>query len=462
MCKKILLLLIIPINILFSGNSFAEENQSLNDIIKAALYGLNGPGVARLPIDPPAPDPPDFIVRKTWLETPWGTETYKFGLKESFNTKAQSENIGDGTCVSGEKEDIIGHFYLSKGYKEDDHSGDNAWRRLDSTTTKCSNLGPGETHTETKNTIIGEWITEPGIYDIVYCIDHPQDDHNNGGDHAEKHESNNCSTEAVFEVTADDYVNVPSIDFVVIGLQLRGTIPYYAGDQAHFGGWIKNQGTAGSPSNIRSSYSVQCPGTSRIYLADDGTEASHLDSGASAWEENIGAVTLPNVAGTCTAYFCADYQGAVVETDETNNCASFAFVLQPRPKPKLVITKFQDQVGCCTTNIGSSTKPDIWVRNDGLVAPATNVTVLYQISSPIATGGAWWNIGYGIITPGELSSGKTDEDYMEGGGWAIPKNNVWKNQWHTIRACLRTDGSYPKGDPNQGDVCATYQRYSKK
>ena len=421
-------------------------------------------GVTMLPASIPDPFPPDFIVRKTWLVTPWGDEVYKFGLQESFDTKAQSENIGDGPCNPEDPiQTITSHFYLSRGYKEDVHSGDGAWRRIDSTITQCDNLAPNETHTETKNTVISQWITEPGIYNIVYCIDHPQDDHNNGGEHLEKHESNNCSTEAVFEVTANAIENPDPrfVDFVTSGMQFRGTSPYYAGDQARFGATITNRGNISSPSDIRSSYSVECPGTSRIYLADDGTMASTLSAGASAFEENVGPVTLPNVAGTCTAYFCADYQGAVAESDEANNCTSFAFVLQPRPAPNLVITQFQDEVGCCTTNTGSRIKPDIWVRNNGPIAPASDVTVTYHISSPVATGGAWWHIGYGIIHPSELPPGGTDEDYMEGNGYPIPQNSAWKLQWHTIRGCLKANGSAPVGDPNT-EVCAYYTRYSKK
>ncbi len=138
---------------------------------------MSGPGFEAPATDEAIPNLPDFIVRKTWLVTPWGDETYKFGMQESFDTKAQSENIGDGNCVRGEIDTITGHFYLSRGYKEDVHSGEGAWRRIDSTTTQCDNLKPGDTHTETKNTVISQWITEPGIYNIVYCIDHPENDH---------------------------------------------------------------------------------------------------------------------------------------------------------------------------------------------------------------------------------------------------------------------------------------------
>lgn len=428
------------------------------------VYGT-GQGFEILTTKEPLISPPDFVVNWTKLYTPWGDEKYKFGMNESFDTKAQSENKGDGSCPIeiGESDTITGHFYLSRGYKEDAHSGDKAWRRLDSTTTKCGNLKPGDTHTETKNTVIREWVTEPGIYNIVYCVDHPKDDHNNGGDHQEKHESNNCSTEAVFEVVADPVVNVDprTVDFITNSLQFRGTPPKYAGDQAHFGAYVVNIGNSTPQANIRSRYSVQCPGSGEIYLADDGTEASNLAPGNYVWEENIDAVTLPDVSGNCTAYFRADYQNAVSERDETNNYTSLAFMLLPRPAPNLTITKFQDEVGCCTTNLGSRIKPDIWVKNTGPVAPASAVTVIYQIASPAATGGQFQTIGYGTIRPSELPPGGTDEDYMDG-SWSIPKNNAWKNQWHTVRGCLRADGSAPTGDPAKGDICATYGRFSKK
>lgn len=188
--------------------------------------------------------------------------------------------------------------------------------------------------------------------------------------------------------------------------------------------------------------------------------ASTLSAGASAFEENIGTVTLPNVAGTCTAYFCADSQGAVSESDEGNNCTGLSFTLHPRPAPKLVITKFQDESGCCTTNTGSRIKPNIWVRNDEPASPGANVTVIYHISSPVATGGAYIHIGYGSIESRELPPGGTDEDYMDG-SWSIPKNSFWKNQWHTVRGCLKADGSTPVGDQNT-EVCSYYTQFSKK
>ncbi len=429
-----------------------------------AVHG-SGQGYAADVADAVVVVPPDFVVKKVWLTTPWGTEVYKFGLGENFDTKAQSANIGDGPCLSTDAtQAITGHFYLSRGYKEDVHSGDGAWRRIDSTTTQCSSLLPSDTHTETKNTVVSQWITEPGIYNIVYCIDHPQDDHNNGGEHAEKHESNNCSTEAVFEVTANQVENVPDIDFTVSGFTVLQA-PVYAGDYVRLGAWVTNSGTVNATTDIRSSYTVSCNGGPTSVLTDDGTMASTLTAGANAWEEIQTPVLMPNVSGTCTLTFTADYLGAQAETDEANNSMSLTVTLAPRPAPVLSITRFEDKVGCCTTNTGAAPKPRIWIYNSGNAAPGANVTVVYQVSSPVATGGLYQVIGYGTIEPRELPPGTSDEDQMDCDGcWRIPTSSAWKKQWHNFRACLRVDGGTPvpsTGAPSPGEVCAVYQRYSK-
>ncbi|TXH00290.1 MAG: hypothetical protein E6P95_03840, partial [Candidatus Moraniibacteriota bacterium] len=385
--------------------------------------------------------PPDFITRRTWLETPWGTETYQYGRTETVKMKAQFENIGDGPCdPNNPKQTIPVHFYLSKGYKEDAHSD---WKRVGTDEIQCANLKPGDTHTETEGIELWRDIPELGIWNIVACVDHPYDDHNNGGDHKEKHESNNCSTEAVFEVV-EGTVNVPNVDLTVSGLTVLQA-PVYAGDYIRLlGAWIRNTGTVNATNDIRSSYTVSCNGAPATMLTDDLTTAASLTAGASAWEEILTPVLMPNVVGTCTLTFMADYLGSQPETDETNNSTSLTVTLAPRPAPVLSITRFEDKVDCCTTNTGAAPKPRIWVYNDGNAAPGANVTVVYQVSSPVATGGLYQVIGYGTIEPRELPPKTSDEDQMDCDGcWRIPTTSAWKKQWHNFRACLRTDGGTP-------------------
>lgn len=438
--------------------------QSYIDTMAYNIGMGGGPGYEIWITDDPTPNLPDFKVEKSWLETPWGTEAYKYGLPEIAKMKAQFKNVGEGAC-SG---DIEVHFYLSRGYKEDPHSGDGSWTRVGTDFIQCENLQPGQTQTETEGIELWRDIPEPGIWNIVACIDHPQDDHNNGGNFPEEHESNNCSTEAVFEVTSDGQaVNVPQYDLIISSLSLTNTASpasVFSGDLMGAKMAVRNIGNAASPSGIRSSYEISGPGTGYQWtmIADDGSDAGELTPGRDQWEEINSLVSAPTVPGAYALRACADYQNAVAETDETNNCQEISFDVVERPAPKLVISQFKDQKGCCTTNTGDYVYPDIWVRNDGPAAPSANVTVIYQISSPVGTGGIFQTIGYGTIEPRELPPGGTDEDYMDGSRWRIPKSSAWKNQWHTVRACLIEDGSFPTGDPNLGDICAAYNRYSKK
>ncbi len=326
--------------------------------------------------------------------------------------------------------------------------GTGNWTYLKREYTKAVNLPSGATHTENVPLTVPNTNQEPLSFKAKIDAE---------DEAMEANEGDNWTPIEVFDVNVD----TRTVDFTSHSLQFRGTPPTYAGDQAHLGAYIVNIGNSAPSIGIRSNYSVQCSGTGLIYLTDDGTDAVDLAPNRDNWEETLAAVTMPNVAGACAAYLCADYQGAIQEADEANNCSTLSFTLQPRPKAKLVITRFQDEVGCCTTNTGTRIRPDIWVRNDGPVVPAADVRVLYQIASPVATAGRFETIGWGSIRPSELPPGGVDEDYMDG-SWSIPKNNAWKKQWHTVRACLREDGGTPIGNQGPGEICATYGRYSKK
>ncbi len=308
---------------------------------KLAVYGA-GAGYATQVADLPIPSLPDFITSKVALSTPLGVETYRFGYMEKVDIDAYVKNVGDADWA-GDRDDMYVTAYLSHGYKVDSHS---EWVRVGQEQIKRGNIDVGKTKHERFTVDLPDFSLGPGMYNFVVCADRKYDQDNGDGEVPEKHKSNNCSTEAVFEVA------------------------------------------------------------------------------------------------------------------EEGQAADTPITPEPRPAPQLVITKFQDESGCCTTNTGSRIKPNIWVRNDGPASPGANVTIIYHISSPVATGGAYIHIGYGSIEPRELPSGGTDEDYMDG-SWSIPKSGAWKNQWHTIRGCLKADGSTPVGDPNT-EVCAYYTRYSKK
>lgn len=419
-------------------------------------YGVGGVGPGGIPATTGTPvlTYPDFIPTNVDILTTGGLETYVYGNLETHKVKAQFANVGDRDADS---RPIEVHTYRSKGYKEDQH-GD--WVHVATNTIQGQNLKKDATHTETATISLNGLL--PGIYNYVSCIDHPKTEQNNGGDHQEKHESNNCSTEAVFEVKAG-VVNQPNVDLTISQVALS-TNPVYANYPMSASLWVRNTGTETPTATSRAAYYVSGPGTSNQWklIADDEVLASELTPGRDQGESIKSPVPAPSIPGSYQLMACADYLNQVLETNKANNCLVIPFTIQTLPAPVLSITKFQDEESCCTTNTGSRIKPNIWVKNSGPVAPATNVQVLYQVSSPVATGNQWVYIGYGIIEPRELPPGKTDEDYMEGSGFTIPSSNAWKLQWHQVRACIKPDGSAPSGDTAQGDICATYQRYSKK
>lgn len=377
-----------------------------------------GSGTSTPITDTPTFSPPDFTVNWTKLSTTWGTEAYKFGMSENFNTNAQSENIGSGSCLSTDlTQEITGHFYLSKGYKEDPHSGDGAWRRIDSTTTHCDNLKPGQTHTETKNTVISQWITEPGIYNIVYCIDHPRDDHNNGGDHPEEHESNNCSTEAVFEVVADPIVNVPEYNFIVSNIQLASTpVPVPACGLMGAEMWIRNIGNATPPNGIRSSYEVcgPLPGGTCLLIADDGSDASELTPGRDQYEHISALVQAPCTPGQYVLRGTANYQNSVPETDYSDNSAYSAQFEVRAPAPDFIITAVGPAGGSYRIKAGSRFYPAMYIKNIGNAHSPRGIRSAYYYSGP-ATNYQWAYITDDGTDAGQLCVGCQYREQYDGG-----------------------------------------------
>lgn len=378
-------------------------------------------------------NPPDFITKRSWLETPWGFETYQYGQAETLKMKGQFKNDGDGPCIPGEKETIIVHAYLSNGYKEDAHSD----RKLVGTDEiQCANLKPGDTHTETEGLVLSDLAL--GIHNIVWCIDHPKTDHNEGGDHKEKHESNNCSTEAVFEIVPG-VVNVPTVDFIVHGITVLQA-PTYAGDFARFGGYIQNQGTARPGADIRSSYTISCNGGPTLFLTDDETKTDQLTAGESAWEETITAVRMPDTPGTCTVTMTADYQGVVSESNETNNSQSLTLTLAPRPLPDLIITYIEiDPWPDSSIQKDKVHHPTMKIKNQGPGPVTTAIRSAYYWYGP-STGNVWRQIADDGTEAVELCTGcEVTETILA--GFKATKKGV-----HYLKACANYQNTQAEVD----------------
>ena len=161
-----------------------------------------GPGYQSTPDSQETEDPdlPNFIAKKIiLLNYVTEEEQYKFYKTDTIKARSYTQNIGEADWA-GDATEIEGRFYLSKGYKEDAHSD---WIRLGKGIIQRYNLELGDKpHREEITFQLSDYdIIQPGnVYNIVWCADRTKDQHNGDGDVPETHKSDNCSTEAVFEV----------------------------------------------------------------------------------------------------------------------------------------------------------------------------------------------------------------------------------------------------------------------
>lgn len=400
-----------------------------------ATYGL-GPGFSTDATEEPEPLPPDLIVGKTWLETEWGYPTLRFGKAELRpKMKAQIENIGDGPPTRT----VPGVFILSRGYFKDAQS---ERRVVGSDETQPENLAPGSTHTETESLDLAS--IEPGIWNIIYCVNRDRDDNTTIGAYEEKHKSNNCSTEAVFEVV-EGTVNVPDVDLIPQSFTLLQD-PVYAGGPIRLGAYVRNQGTMDALTGIRSIYTASCNGGPAVPLTDDGTDQAELKAGGSQWEEIQTAVSMPDVVGTCVVTFTVDAGNAQAETDETNNTASLTFTLLPRPQPDLVITYIEiDPWPDDSIQKGKTHHPTMKIKNVGTGPMTSGIRSAYYWNGP-STGYTWRQIADDGTDAQELCAGCEVTETIDSGFKESSKKGTYY-----LMACADYQGN--QSESNEGNNC---------
>lgn len=293
------------------------------------LRDLNGYGINTMPTEAPVPSKPDFEVKKTWLTTIGGTEQYTYNFTDEIKMNAQFENTGPGSIPGSSY--VYSRFYLSRGYKEDAHSD---WVRVGTDQTLGNNLDPGETHSEQEGLKIWQQdIIKPGkTYNIVVCIDRTADSGNGSGDWAEKHESNNCSTEAVFTVNG-------SFNFKVSTLTLStGSAALTPGQVFDVTSVAQNIGTDNAAIDTRIGYYLSGPNiTGEMLIGTNQIKEANFAAGVSK-TEILSGITAPSDVGTFTLKACTDYDDRVVENNETDNCKTVTFTVAipstPNPAPK--------------------------------------------------------------------------------------------------------------------------------
>jgi CARDB len=291
---------------------------------------LNGSGIATHETESPNPGKPDFVVIRNWLETVGGVEQYVFSKNDEIKMKGQFKNVGDGEIPNDAT--IHSRVYLSKGYKEDSH---NEWIRVGTDETRGDSLDIGETHTETEGLKLWEYseIIPGKTYNIVWCIDRIADQNNGSGDWIEKHESNNCSTEAVFTVSG-------SFNFHITSLALGGgKTNLNVGETFSVDATAHNAGDS-APRDTRVGYFLSGGDIQgEMLIGTDAIKEEDFTAGISK-SETLNSVVAPITAGAYVLHACTDYDNRVQETNEGDNCMSISVSVVnpsvPDPAPKRV------------------------------------------------------------------------------------------------------------------------------
>ena len=218
-------------------------------------------------------------------------------------------------------------FFLSQGYKEDRHSD---WVPIGKERIKKGHLNVGEEKKERitlslYDYFLDGYIRPHQVYNIVACADRNKQRHNGDGHVPEEHKSNNCSTEAVFEVI--DTQAPPensSLNLVLNDAYLKGgATQAYPGERL----LIKARVTKTPHRNVTSDPRID------YYLDNQFLEEDSIPSGVfnlsnENWEECY--FTVSDSIGYHTLSVCVDPHNQISETNENDNCLEIPFQIKER------------------------------------------------------------------------------------------------------------------------------------
>lgn len=297
-------------------------------------------------------------------------------------------------------------------YNRED-SGD--WRFLGREYTQAINLPKDATHTEHV-----VYTVPPGATEVCFKGKIDAED-----EASENNEGDNWSPVACFRVD-----NNPTVNFITTFIGLTNTpTPVPPGSAMRARMAIRNVGTTAPSAAIRSSYSYRPLGSTGpwIQIADDGSDPSDLVPNRDHWEETLSAVTAPQVPGWYELRGCADYQNAILESNETDNCLTTTF--EVAAYPDLIITYIgMGDYNDTSIRKGNTKYPTMRIKNVG-TGPASVLTrQAYYLYGP-ATGYVWKQIDGDDTEPQYLCVNcETTEKILK--GYAINSYGV-----HYLKAC---------------------------
>lgn len=388
--------------------------QSLSDCGEVVPMGV-GPAGPRDPTDPPIPDLPDFLVESAKIFD----DRYTFLQTETLRVHTIIGNEGDANWF-GPRDDMYVMLLLSEGSKEDSHS---EWRNIGMQQIKKGNINVGD-HKDEYFTVNLATLNQglplaPGTYNFVVCADRKETKDNGDGEVLEKHKSNNCSTELVFEVLPDPHLPLP--DFIISAASVIGTAqPVPAGGPMGGRMAIRNIGLVTPSSGVRSSYAV-CDAdgiTNCVVKADDGSDAGQLTPGRDQWEETLSLFTAPYTPGAYTLRVCANYLGSVAESNPSNNCQTVSFAVVSAVLD-LTISAIGAKDAKTRIKKDSKVETELSAKNIGNVSVGSFEYICYYR----VNGGSWKHYAtkdMGGLKPGEERRGTCKElKFNQRGTWEI-------------------------------------------
>ncbi len=132
---------------------------------------------------------------------------------------------------------------------------------------------------------------------------------------SELDEVNNCKSFAF-------YVAPAGPDLVVSALGIREGTSIRQGTYIHPWCTVKNVGNRTPSSDSRLAYYID-----GVYRTDDFIDNIQVNPGQEKWEEVQSNIIKLGNKGSRTYTCCADYQGSVLELNESNNCSSLSIIV---------------------------------------------------------------------------------------------------------------------------------------
>lgn len=248
---------------------------------------------------------PNLIANNSDVENASKTKVLTLHINEPGFCKMQTKNVGNKDAGAFQSQ-----CWISDGAKIDKYPRDQG--KEDTT-----GLAKGATHTEHEDFVAPEF---PGPYNIVWCADSAGA---SPGQVKESNEGDNCHVEDPFTVWSNPNVLVSNVTIV------GGKTVLLPGESFSVDTTIVNNGENFEKTMLIAYY------VDGVLIGTDRIQRENLKGGMSK-VENLGVAVAPTTGGSHALQVCADYDGRIPETNESDNCKSSAFevyIAAPVPPP---------------------------------------------------------------------------------------------------------------------------------